>query len=292
MYIHIQRTGPHKAGCGLAFFEDEWAPPQKASFGGPEYCTVFQMEVKAIEHAANKMAEMWEWNPYLSKEAFIMCDSQAAIKALDNPETKSQEVVDCKLALNRAGSLGKVTIRWIRAHVGYMGNELADEAAKEGALDPEAVLIESSIPWSFVKATIKATMIGNWNKAWQGLTTCRQTKIFFPRVDLAKSKKLRRAKKELYSRAVRWITGHNFLRRHNNITDYVDTARECRYCKIQEETSGHIITECEAFWRERRDCFSSFWLNPQSPNWTPEQLQAFLSATSVAWLEDDNSPVD
>ena len=154
------------------------------------------------------------------------------------------------------------------------------------------MVVPCTFPRSHTKSLIREYINQEWNKSWQLLPLARQTKIFFPTPDRRKAKGLLKASRELYSRAVRWITGHNFLRRHNNITDYVDTSKICRYCKSHEETSGHIITECEAFWQERRDSFSSYWLNPQSPNWTPEQLQAFLSATSVAWLEDDNSPLD
>ena len=109
---------------------------------------------------------------------------------------------------------------------------------------------------------------------------------------MGKSNRLIKAGRELYSQAVRRITGHNFLRRHNALTEYVDTSPLCRYCGDQAETSGHIITECEAFWKERGDSFLSYWLDPQSPTWRPEQLLKFLSLETIEWLEDDNSLTD
>ena len=38
-----------------------------------------------------------------------------------------------KQELNNLATNRKVTVRWIRAHVGYYGNELADEQAKIGS---------------------------------------------------------------------------------------------------------------------------------------------------------------
>ena len=194
--------------------------------------------------------------------------------------------------MNLAGTEGQITIKWIKAHVGHLGNELADEAAKEGATNLLYPRIECVAPRNYIKAKIREHMETKWNQAWIDLELCRQTKIFFPRVDRRRSAVITKQSRELFSRATRWITGHNFLRRHNNITDMIETTKKCRYCKNQDETSGHIITECEAFWRERRDCFSSFWLNPQSPNWTSYQLMDFLGTPSVACLEDENDPTD
>ncbi len=44
----------------------------------------------------------------------------------------TKEVV---LELNEASAINRVTLKWIKAHVGHIGNERADEAAKDGALD-------------------------------------------------------------------------------------------------------------------------------------------------------------
>ena len=73
----------------------------------------------------------------------------------------------------------------------------------------------------------------------------------------------------------------------NHIKDGDKVTKVCKYCEDAVETSGHIITECEAFWKERGENFFSFNLDPQSPNWTPNQLQGFLASPRVAGLEDE-----
>ena len=80
------------------------------------------------------------YGPLTNLSATIFCDSQAAIKALDTHILKSQLVRDCKTLLNKACNSRPISICWIKAHVGLIGNEMADQEAKKGttlmAMDP------------------------------------------------------------------------------------------------------------------------------------------------------------
>ena len=46
---------------------------------------------------------------------------------------ESKTVKCMRSALNSLGGTNEVVIEWIKAHVGYSGNERADELAQEGA---------------------------------------------------------------------------------------------------------------------------------------------------------------
>jgi ribonuclease HI len=65
----------------------------------------------------------------------ILSDSQAALLALNQNSFKSQAVYNTALKLNELASKSKkVTLVWIKAHVGHEGNEKADQLAKDATM--------------------------------------------------------------------------------------------------------------------------------------------------------------
>ena len=55
------------------------------------------------------------------------------------------------------------------------------------------------------------------------------------------------------------LTGHNTLRRHLHILGLIDSPM-CRKCGGAEETSAHILCECEALASLRHTYLGSFFL--------------------------------
>jgi tubulin alpha len=105
--------------------------------------TVYVAELSGIEMALEKFRT---GQPRPQGELVIFSDSQAAIQAVQNPRRQSGQHVLCAIydhvgAIQPPTSPSIVTIRWIPAHVGVYGNELADteakEAAKEGENNPD-----------------------------------------------------------------------------------------------------------------------------------------------------------
>ena len=65
------------------------------------------------------------------------------------------------------------------------------------------------------------------------------------------------------SRAVTGLlTGHNTLRRHFYLLGLIDSPL-CRGCGVKEETSAHILCECEALASLRHKHLGSFFLEPE-----------------------------
>ena len=59
------------------------------------------------------------------------------------------------------------------------------------------------------------------------------------------------------------LTGHNTLRRHLHLLELMDSPL-CRRCGVKEETSAHILCECEALASLRHAYLSSFFLKPEN----------------------------
>jgi len=60
--------------------------------------------------------------------------------------------------------------------------------------------------------------------------------------------------------AIRLLTGHNTLRRHLYIMGQSNNPT-CRKCGTEEETSVHILCECEALGSPRHTYLGSFYLD-------------------------------
>ena len=69
--------------------------------------------------------------------------------------------------------------------------------------------------------------------------------------------------KRTQSRAVTGLlTGHNTLRRHHHLTGLSDSPL-CRRCGAEDETSAHILCECEALASHRHVYLGSFFLEQE-----------------------------
>jgi hypothetical protein len=58
------------------------------------------------------------------------------------------------------------------------------------------------------------------------------------------------------------LTGHNTLRRHLYLLGLQDSPL-CRKCGVMEESSAHILCECEALPSLRHEYLGSFFLEPK-----------------------------
>ena len=236
--------------------------------------------------------------------------------SLDKIDTDSKLVQDVKLALNELGSEMDVELAWIKAHVNYKGNELADRLAKTGTklinksrIDPGRATINSQI---------SNHMYDKWNERWVNSSGHRQTKLFLPNVyNRGNAKKARLLSRQDTGILVRNITGHAFLRRHNDIvengyyakpTENMDIsateeytrpepdpltdvdldspgyAVACRLCRMHgsTETPFHLLSVCNATWRERRDHLHTYnSINAPYTTWRPKQLVGFYKALNL-----------
>ncbi|GBN34761.1 hypothetical protein AVEN_222059-1 [Araneus ventricosus] len=73
-----------------------------------------------------------------------------------------------------------IHLRWLKAHVGYLGNECADQLAKEAITKGDPFLLPK--PLSYLKAEIKSAALSIWQDNWDNGETDRSTHDIVPRV--------------------------------------------------------------------------------------------------------------
>ena len=242
--------------------------------------TVFQAECHAIINGLSQLDSV------PNDEVTVLTDNQAVVKSLANPNTTTKTVKLLKATLNHHATHRKITVRWIRAHVGHYGNELADEQAKQGSThqthgpEPLAYLSKSQL-----NSIIHAHSTREWQERWNNRKDSRQSAIFFPDLDPKRSKDILNLPKNKIGLVVRALTGHDHRTRHNSILEGAQPP-PCRLCKTHVETPSHLIISCPALLHHRAFTFKSYTADIVR-TWSVEQLTAFLSTPSIVDMEQD-----
>ena len=85
------------------------------------------------------------------------------------------------------------------------------------------------------------------------------------------------------------VTGHNFLRYHQNLINN-DINPLCRMCCEADETSYHIVCKCPAFWKLRADVFKTYE-TIDNLEWSGRQVLKLVSNPQLAsLLEGEDEP--
>jgi ribonuclease HI len=273
----------NKTGCGYSIHDpkiNDKIAHLSAHLGAET--SVFQAEVEAINRAVQDIPNLSAPGDHIN----ILCDSQSALRAIFKGESTSKTIIRCVTALNNLTERNGVTLNWIKAHVNYKGNELADKHAKAGAYKEEgSVTITLPDRCSKYDLLINEAAQKAWTEQWSQNKDCRQTKVFFSTVDLDKSQQITKLDRTKLSRLIRFTTGHNFLRYHNSNIDK-NMPKSCRLCHKNKEDAVHIITDCEALWRIRWDSFYQPFLNTPV-EWKVSQMIKFLQHHKVQDLENE-----
>ena len=215
------------------------------------YSSVFQAEILAITLAAERLTSFVSRNPSVESVA-IYSDSQAAIKAVTSLRTRSNLVCHCVNALNTLGGLTRVTLQWVKAHVGTVGNETADFLAKEAAMMPcEGPEPFVPVPYSACKRAVYQWIEEDCTKKWLNVSSCRQTKELFARpLPLRGWRRLIGLSRVKLRLTIQILTGHGNLGSHNFTIGKWDSST-CRRCDLGPESRSHIVEDCPAYGRLR-----------------------------------------
>ena len=178
-----------------------------------------------------------------------------------------------------------IDLDWIRGHDNSTGNETADMLAKKGA-ETENNLITPDILCDYNQATakLKRRMLDEWNKSWRDRKRL-MSHDFIQAVDRAAAMVFRRFPKELQRMTIQLITGHSVLNGHMHRIGLADEPI-CRLCLEEDETPLHILHDCPAVERDRRNTLLPF-LDRQNYSTLKNLLlgmRAFLTTKSVKEL--------
>ena len=152
---------------------------------------VFQAELNAILEAASHLNKIKTSN----KNITFFSDSKSSIETLSKTRHKGKLEQEVQQELNALGIYNNVYIKWIKAHTGLRGNEIADRLAKRGAENlREEQIIEPRLPRNGgqnkdkIKEWGEKKQLDNWKKL-ELEQKARITRIFFPKPWTRKAEK-------------------------------------------------------------------------------------------------------
>ncbi|XP_026747007.1 uncharacterized protein LOC113508250 [Trichoplusia ni] len=93
-------------------------------------------------------------------------DSRSSLDLLRCPRATHQLAHNIKEMVRGIREEGRnVKLFWLRAHVGILGNERADELAKKAALTKKTAPDYNKVPISFVKKSIREETVKRWQES-------------------------------------------------------------------------------------------------------------------------------
>jgi hypothetical protein len=138
----------------------------------------------------------------------------------------------------------RVEFRWIKAHAGRRGNELADQQAKEAAKNKIIEERYKKIPKCVVTRELTELSVRQWQREWTETTKDAITKAFFPKIE--DSLKLRLNVTPNFTTIV---TGHGNIKAYLHKYKIIDDPT-CP-CQKGQQTVQHIIFDCPLLEKER-----------------------------------------
>jgi len=154
-----------------------------------------------------------------------------------------------------------IEISWVKAHVGIVGNELADRLAKAATCDSAAKIVFNRMPMNTLISKIEHETKVQWQKEWKECTKAGMTKEFFPTVN--DRQKLNINITPIFTKIV---TGHGKTRAYLQRFKILEHAN-CP-CGNGDQTIDHLIYRCSILHTER-EIFKRIVL--KSGNWSAQK---------------------
>lgn len=263
--LHIYTDGSGINGhLGAAAVSPKFKHSRKAYMGDGNTSTVYVAELQGVKLALQIAEEDLERGNRRNK-VIIYTDNQAAIRASGNPTGKSgayvlTDIVHLISKLQGEQQL-QVEIRWVPAHTGIPGNEMADIAAKEAAGwnkgeawdQGTGTITAKTYPLQATLRTwIKQEAMAEWEYNWKTETRGRAS-YRYTQKPTSKVLKLHHGRRKWQSAIlIQMRTEKIGLRDHlwqRKVPEYNDPTCGCREGK---QTVAHVLTRCRQLQDIRR----------------------------------------
>ena len=201
----------------------------KISIPGGRRCSNYNAEILAIKEAFTFLLD----NGKANGSIVVFTDSLSALQALERDSVDLQDLIN---ALNRVTEQARVALQWVPAHVGLLGNEMADKLAKAGSVLPQ---FESELTFSETKSFLRSVFQQEW--------------ITHNRGYRANLDSFRTLERKHQTTIFRLRTGHCRLNYHFHRIGLAPSPN-CP-CDLSLQTPEHILQSCLLFEDQRK----KFW---------------------------------
>ena len=246
---------PGPCGAGAAVYVDSTSgapvllkrPVAKKSIS-------YHGDIAAIDLAL-EFAQPYHASHQNLEKIVILLDRQAVINTVCNHEYPSNfKNIICKINERIKDICNKnvtLEILWVAGHVGIQSNDLADQCAKEAALQAEEIDFENPQPLSFseIKKEIKSDIINIWQRQWDRDDKSQLLHQIKPTV--SDDSIISPSNPSVDKRINRLMTGHSNLSEHRwNMKIQVTTSPVCKYGKDNGSVE-HYLLDCSSHEKHR-----------------------------------------
>lgn len=231
-----------KVGAAAVIFRNKTVVQQQ-KFRLNNKCSNNQAEQIAILQALKIITEMDI--PNIERTVAIYTDSKVTIDLLRNNDKHGYIIEQIRQNLKILFSQHwKINFKWIKAHVGIHGNEIADKLAKQATEEDHIPVIYNKIPKSTIIDAEKKKSTEKWQRMWSNTTKGALTKRFFPSVT-DRMKINIPATPNLAS----ILTGHGKLRSYY-YRFRISENPGCP-CGAPDQTVDHLLWDCQILNQQR-----------------------------------------
>jgi hypothetical protein len=199
---------------------------------------------------------------YRGRKVYILCDSQASIKTLNNFQISSKLVWTCDQSQVRLAEHNRFQLISVPGHMGMDGNEVADQLVVQGSLCP-FIGPKSALG---ISAKITREVIRGWTNRkhaeyWQSVRGQRQAKGFLKRPSAKRAGELLSLSRNQLRILIGLLTGHCHLKEHLFNWGLVNSP-ECDGSKQASEAASRVLCNFEALAALRFRHLGRYFINP------------------------------